>query len=69
VTNTFLTQLQLDQVAKAAKSAAFMDSQITNPIESNIVAELIDANPLNTSIILDHWDINYNFECQKLADS
>ena len=69
MTKTFLTQLQIDQIAKAARSAAFMDSQITNPTESNIVAELIHTNPLHTSIILDHWDINYNLECQKLADS
>jgi hypothetical protein len=69
VTITPLTQLQLAQIAKAAKSAAFIDSQITNPTESTIVAELIDLSPLNTSIILDYWDINYNLEYRKLTDS
>lgn len=69
MTITSLTQLQLDQVAKAARSAAFVDSQITNPTESNIVTELIGINPLNALIILDYWDINYNLECQRLTDS
>jgi hypothetical protein len=69
VTRTPLTQLQLDQIAKAARSAAFVDSQITNPLESNIVAELIGTKTLDVSIILAHWDINYNLEYQKLTDS
>jgi hypothetical protein len=65
---TPLTQSQLDQISKAARSAAFLDSQITNPVESKIVAELIDTHPLDVLIILNHWDISYNLECQNLAD-
>lgn len=68
MTISLLTQLELNQIAKAARAAAFLDSQVTNPMKFNIVAELIDNNPLDESIILAHWDINYNLECQKLIE-
>ena len=61
------TQMQLDRIAEAARLTAKMSNEKAHPLQCPVAANLINARTIDALAVLEHWEQNYDLECQRLV--